>query len=224
MSIEQVGQVRKFFEKQNLSTVGVGILTVQKNWTCDFFSVVVDFDQEIFLPSYNAPVGQYKDDRQEINDTTFNILTADNLERLEKEDQEEKKDEEEKKNKDWFCCWYHKPYGRIVKKDVFDQFFGPEGKGCIGHLPQYVFRLTKQVDHGKDLWTENVQLLHGEYKKCVEHEQLHKCDFYANRICKVHGFFYKVDVYSPLPQKHAHHLRIVPRTEMNNQVWQKFFD
>lgn len=49
-----VGPIRKYFESRGISTSGVGAITIQKNRTSKFSSLVVDFDRDEILDLYPA--------------------------------------------------------------------------------------------------------------------------------------------------------------------------
>lgn len=49
-----VNKFRKYFQDRGISTTGVSAITVQKNRTSQFSSLILDFDREQLLDLYPA--------------------------------------------------------------------------------------------------------------------------------------------------------------------------
>lgn len=124
-----------------------------------------------------------------------------------------------------FCC-----HGNCLVKykercTQCDSYFGHLLSG-VGHHPDVVFEVKKQVNNGPMISTTYWQLLDNNIVQYTESQPTQKKHAFKNYICRSHNLFYGVDLFysSSSSGYNTHHMRLVPYTKINDDVLRSFFD
>lgn len=136
-------KVKQICEKLCIPMSHIVVLTVQKNWTTDFFSVVVDFDTKTIIPLFGAEISSgYK----EMKFGDFNIEYQTDLlsSGAENKSVDPSKHLVNLGTSSPFCCQSIQPYkNRYLDQESHFQNF-MKGNGSSN----YVFEVKRQVNNG----------------------------------------------------------------------------
>ena len=228
---ELVNKLRSFCAKHRIATVRTLIITIQKNRTTSFASLVVDFEAGRIMKHYPIMDIPYR----ELRVGNFNVCFADDLQQQTEDattctpqqqqprpDLALPKDAEEKP----FCCSSsglsaHRPR-TVTYESAFAGFVAGRG-----NYPDIVFEVKRQVNNGALLSTKYYQLLHDGYVDVTRTGEdgkfSAKIHSFKNYICARHNLFFAVDLYSarkgPSSEGYNyHHMRLNPFTRIVDSV------
>ena len=211
---EIVEGVVKWCDSKSITKEGILILTVQRNRSTEFASVVVDFESLKLVPNY-------------FMETDYNEMVVDDFLVCYKSGL--KLPSSTSVNTSIHCN--DGPFGcksseitsyknRITAYDAtFHGFM--MGKG---NYPNIVFEVKKQVDNGPLISTKWYKLendkvfeVFGSYKQ--------KVHCFKNYKCLSQNLFFAVDLYRADESKgqNFHHMRLHPYTKVNMEVLRSFF-
>eukprot|EP00808_Paulinella_micropora_P016329 g45855.t1 len=207
-----VSQLDSFRKIRNISTEGILAVTIQRNRTAAFCSVMIDFKAKKLLPNYPAELcNSYKETK--VGD--FNVCYAANLQAIAVPTKAPYEFEGA------FCCHGITEYKskQISRQRMFDDFVQGRGK-----YPNYVFEVTQQQDLGAVNSKLFFQLISGQRVR-RNGPYTSKVHSFKNYKCTRHGLLFGVDLYNMVEQEgyNYHHMRLNPFQHINESVLRDFF-
>lgn len=200
-----------------ISTIGVLAITIQRNRTTEFSSLIVNWDAMCILPNY--PIEFLTDYKElKVASGTFLLCFKENL------DASVFKDSSvtlRPANAPPFCCSEIKPYRprRLDKDKYFDDFVKSHGTH-----DDVVYQVKEQIDNGSLLSTRYFKLQNGRRELILGAEFHNKVHAFKNYVCKRCKRFFGVDLYRADNSKggNYHHMRLNPFTKLNRELLATF--
>jgi hypothetical protein len=212
---EIVAKIRAFCEKNRISTSHILAITIQRNFTTEFSSLIIDLDKAELLQHYPTEITSYEEKligqfiicfKSELTMPTAPARA---------------KDIPEDSECFPFCCSLVAEYRprRLEVERIFTDFFAG-----TGHQSTIVYEVKKQVDSGPLIWTKYFRLLNGRREE-VTGKFMNKKHAFKNYKCLKHGLFFAVDLYlsQDIPGANSHHMRVNTFTKVNQEVLSSFF-
>lgn len=207
-----IARLQAFCKQHHIDTNNVLAITIQKNRTTEYTSLIVNFENGSLLTHYPVDaLVKYK----EIQIGDFLVCYQDNLPIVEFSKSGQTFIET---NSYPFCCKNIFPYKprHLDKEQVFQDLL--ERKGTNG----YIYEIKTQVDGGEMLWTKYFKLQDGKVNE-VQGPFSQKVHAFKNYKCPEHKWFFGIDLYSETKQHNFHHMRLNPFQQINISVLQDFF-
>jgi hypothetical protein len=233
--------LREFCEQQGLKTDKVLALTIQKNRTTEFSSLIVNFTSGNILEVYpdRDACSIYKEGRLNNGPTDYLYCYNDALPIRGDENelilgaskpstvQPAAADREQEQGP--FCCTAIQSYKpRATAHDTAFQSLR-DGRG---HHPNLVFEVVTQVDNGPILSTKYFKVEDNQRKEIRGETFTQKVHAFKNYKCGSHRLFYAVNLYRPNGAgsgssvnvgSNYHHMRLNPHTKVNEAFLTQFF-
>ncbi|KAI1715780.1 hypothetical protein Ddc_10848 [Ditylenchus destructor] len=214
-----VNRLKLFFDKNGISTKNVAIVTIQKNRTTEFSTLVANFDACDVIPNYPIP----QDYREmslpkglPMSQCQWNIAYKEAL-----PVPQFNRNEPNKVFSKPFCCSGIAPYKarNVSLEGAFRDFVN--GSGDHQNI---VFEVKCQIDNGPVLYTDYFQLTDNKVAQ-VMGPFTNKKHTFKNYKCQTHNLFYGVDVYDKgnVVGHNFHHMRLNPFTKINAELMEEFF-
>eukprot|EP00930_Biecheleria_cincta_P030154 TRINITY_DN20913_c0_g1_i1.p1 TRINITY_DN20913_c0_g1~~TRINITY_DN20913_c0_g1_i1.p1 ORF type:complete len:247 (+),score=31.22 TRINITY_DN20913_c0_g1_i1:366-1106(+) len=207
-----------FCKIKRISTDGILAVTIQRNRTTEFSSLIINWDTMSTSP--NNPMEFLKDYKElKVAGSAFLVCFNDNLDpSVIKELDVGPRDV----NAPPFCCPDLQPYRpkRIGKESYFTGFVNSQGTH-----DDVVYEVKEQIDNGPLLSTRffklqqgNIVLVRGEFRN--------KAHAFKNYECKRCKRFFAVDLYRAdnLAGGNYHHMRLNPFTKLSPSLLESFFE
>jgi hypothetical protein len=225
---EVIDGIREFCEQQHLATDAVVALTIHKNYSSEFSSVIVNLKSGALLEVYpdKDACSTYKEGRIGAYLFCYNdqlpIRTDENelilgLSKVHLDDAQCTT----VGDADVFCCSRIQPYKarHLQLESTFTDLIRRSG-----HHPDIVYEVVKQIDNGPIVSTNYYQLEDNRIHP-VSGPFTQKIHAFKNYKCTTHGFFYAVDLYrvSFTAGGNVHHMRLNPRSKIHLPFLRQFF-
>ncbi len=212
-------QLQHFCLANSIKTEQVLAITIQKNRTTDYSSLIVDFENAQLLPNYPIEI---MDDYKEKVFGDFLVCYKEGLKVIESNNNNNNNLSGMEKETDKsipFCCeriTQYKPT-RIDGEEIFQNFLS--GKG---HHPNIIYEVKKQINNGPLLWTKYFTLIHDRREE-VKGKYTQKKHAFKNYRCLSHGYFFGIDLYQQGLGSNYHHMRLNPFQKINEELLKQFF-
>lgn len=212
-----LANTRAFCESRGIGTDGVFALTVQRNRTSEFASIVIRWgDAGVLLPGLSSEAAR---EYREMRVGDFLVSYVDGLPPTAAAAQAPGAPLASDRP---FCCASVAPYKhrRVSGEQMFADLLEARG-----HHPNVVFEVKEQVDNGPHLGT-NYYVLEDGMVRTVKGPFTQKMHCYKNYKCAAHNRFFAVDLYhrnNDAVRSNYHHMRLVPFTKRNDALLTEFF-
>mmetsp|Transcript_12333 Transcript_12333/g.29300 ORF Transcript_12333/g.29300 Transcript_12333/m.29300 type:complete len:226 (+) Transcript_12333:46-723(+) len=113
-----------------------------------------------------------------------------------------------------FCCdpsnWKRKSLKYNSKESVFADFLAARGTS------EYKFKVRKQINYGKDVWTKFFELRDGKISDAAP--ATHKVHSFKNYVCSRCNMYYEIDLFSDHGAVNKHHMRPQAATYYSHEI------
>jgi len=213
--IQLIDQLQNVCRRLRINTGGVLAVTIQRNRTSHFTSLIVDFPAQVILTHYPDP--DALQGYRELQVGSFLIALKEDLPAIEITAVVE---EEEGVPNSPFCCPNLQPFKpRVIALEKHFTDFLRE----VGNYPEVVFEVKNQIDGGALLSTTYWQLLQNK-RRPIEGEFSRKMHAFKNYKCLIHNRFFGLDLYKLSNESgyNYHHMRMNPFTKVVPEVFEQF--
>eukprot|EP00240_Pyramimonas_obovata_P012633 CAMPEP_0118921566 /NCGR_PEP_ID=MMETSP1169-20130426/794_1 /TAXON_ID=36882 /ORGANISM="Pyramimonas obovata, Strain CCMP722" /LENGTH=233 /DNA_ID=CAMNT_0006862311 /DNA_START=122 /DNA_END=823 /DNA_ORIENTATION=+ len=217
-----VRKLRAFCRSHSIPTEGALVVTVHRNRTTEFASVIVRWDNEQLLPLY--PLATDLQQYSELKVGDFFVVYKAKLDLTTLDAALGRQPADDSNSLAPFCCNNVRPYKarQLDREQLFKDFLTSSG-----HHPNVVFEVKRQVDNGPLLSTTYFKLVHNCITKAPEHSYNQKLHAFKNYKCTEHNLFFGVDLYcdgdTTGAKKNVHHMRLNQFAHHNMDVLGDFF-
>jgi hypothetical protein len=221
---ELVSKLRLFCTQQGIRTENNTLaLTMHRNFSTDFSSVIVNLTSGRILTNYPQPdaCSTYREGSIHGYLYCFNdeLPVCEDEARL---DVAVAAAAEPVSSAQSFCCAQVQPYKacRTMYESLFNDL-----KAGRGHHPDVVFEVTRQINNGAELSRTQVQLLNDAVQVATGGPFTQKMHSFKNYKCTTHDLFFAVDLFraNNVAASNVHHMRCIPRTILNFAFLKHFF-
>lgn len=213
---EIIRRIHAYCAQAGIATSKVLAITIQRNRTTEFSSLIVDFEAELLLPIY--PVEKLSDYKEKACGE-FLVCYRDDLTLLNLNVPPLLEDS----SKGPYCCDGIYPYKGI--RTASDELFEALLRGS-GHHPNVVFEVKRQVNRGPLISTRYFKLEQSGVTETQGGSLLNKKHVFKNYKCDRHNLFFLVDLYMTENSGtgyNYHHMRLNPCTKVNEALLFAFF-
>mmetsp|Transcript_144537 Transcript_144537/g.448812 ORF Transcript_144537/g.448812 Transcript_144537/m.448812 type:complete len:327 (+) Transcript_144537:34-1014(+) len=221
-------RIQEFCRKHGISTTGVLALTIHKNRTGQFTSVVVDLSKMEVLPSYPLEISNPK---QEVrvgaartpDGSKFIVNYADGLDRP--ATSACAGEASQRPSSEPFCCDCLRPY-KPRRLDYGAEAMFQDFLSSKGTRSDVVYEVREQVNNGPTLSCRYFTLVSAK-RTCIDFDASDKAKItaYKNFICAEHNRFFSVDIYRSRAGGRGstlHHMRLIPFTSWREDLASEF--
>jgi len=221
MTDDTVRKLRSFCEKKGISTTGAIAITIHRNRTGDFASIIANFDDgtvhtvypQAFNKVYNeGPVNESEEFlycyQAELDTAPLNVQTG--------------ASDKEAESPLAFCCGNLVSYRPIRTQN--DRTFEDFVRGFKGDAPGLLFEVKRQVDNGPLISTAFFELRGGQRIRVEPTGPISKIHSFKNYKCSIHNRFFGVDLYKNLYMNQAHHMRCIAFAKRDTAIEDAFFE
>lgn len=218
-----LARLRRFCEARGINTDRVTVLTVQRNRTSSFFSLVIDWQADKLLKLYPAEaLVSYKEIVvKDPGNADFLVCFNDTLPAISEVSSAAPEGAKYVMDNPPFCCggiYSYKPRPLQMEQPFRDLVSGS------GNHPDLAFEIKRQVNNGPLLSTRYFSLVDGKILE-VDGPFDRKAHAFKNYKCDKHNLFFGVDLYRTGSggDYNFHHMRLNPFEHRNEGLMESLF-